>query len=87
MRGRSQKKKSRGLKKSWWVRGYSYAHAGHVPGIVTLARAELDAPTTGTRTLAELAPGPPAPVLLDDVGGQPDAVALEAVLRSGGRGR
>ena len=59
----------------------------HTPRIVTLARAELNAPATGTGTLAELAPGPPAAVPLDDVGGQPDAVALEAVLGSGRRER
>ena len=58
---------------------------GTLPGIVTFARAELNAPPAGPRALAELAPGAPAPILLEEVVGQPNAVALEAVL--GGRQR
>jgi len=50
-------------------------------GIVALPCPVLHPGATGARAGAKLAPGPPVPVLLQDVWCQPDAVTFKAMLK------
>lgn len=56
--------------------------AGHSRGVITLSGPEPDPTPTGPGAAAERTPAPPVSVLLQEVWGELDAEAFEAVLQN-----